>query len=808
MNRYVCIHGHFYQPPRENPWLEAIELQDSAHPYHDWNARINAECYAPNAASRILDLEGNITRIVNNYARISFDFGPTLLSWMEQKAPETYGAILTADRESCGRFGGHGSALAQPYNHMIMPLACRRDRQTQIAWGKADFRARFGRDPEGMWLPETAVDMETLDLLAAAGIRFTILSPQQALRVRPRGTTEWEDVSKGSIDPSCAYEQALPSGRRIALFFYDGSLSHAVAFERLLESGAAFSERILGALSDRKEGPQLVHLATDGESYGHHHRFGDMALAFALEQIEQTRDVALTNYGEFLTHYPAMHEVEIREHTSWSCAHGVERWRADCGCHTGAHPDWNQKWRTPLRESLDWLRGQLAPVFETAGAELFVDRWAAREAYIEVVLNRAPEKVRDFLDRHAKGARTEGADILRLKLLEMQRHAMLMFTSCGWFFDDLTGIETIQVLQYAGRALELAGDFAGGELEEQFLTRLAVARSNRPGAPDGREIYHEAVQPDRIDLLQVGAHYAVSTLIEDMPPVTHLYAYVAARLEHETHSRGRVRLILGRARISSEVTWEAAEVAYAALHLGEHHVSGGVRRLHDRAAYQAAAEAVRSAFFAGSPAELIPVMRERFPDRGFTLRSLFEDEQRKFVDLVLADHLTRADLAYLKIYRDNADLMRFMRELDLALPEDLKLAAQRALVHQLRFAIVSSKLNEEEIVQLLERAESEGVTLDSNALAFALQERMEEMARLLEREPGDLDTLRELASAVALIAHLPFGVDLWRVQNSYYRINTKYAAAFQRKAAGGDPAAVEWVGRLADLGAKLRVRPN
>ncbi|HEX5607858.1 MAG TPA: glycoside hydrolase, partial [Candidatus Binatia bacterium] len=319
MKRFICIHGHFYQPPRENPWLEAVELQDSAAPYHDWNARITAECYASNSVSRILDEQNRIRKLVNNYAKMSFNFGPTLLSWLAEKSPAVYDAILAADRESVKKFSGHGSAIAQPYNHMIMPLANRRDRITQIAWGIRDFETRFQRRPEGMWLPETAVDLETLELLADFGVRFTILAPHQAARTRRIGQSEWRELEDRGIDTNRAYRQRLPSGKSLALFFYHGPIARAVAFEGLLSHGERFIQRLYGAFSAQDEQEQLVHIATDGESYGHHHRFGDMALAYALDRIEADSQTALTNYGEFLARHPPNDEVEIVEKSSWSC---------------------------------------------------------------------------------------------------------------------------------------------------------------------------------------------------------------------------------------------------------------------------------------------------------------------------------------------------------------------------------------------------------------------------------------------------------------------------------------------------------
>jgi alpha-amylase/alpha-mannosidase (GH57 family) len=405
--RYICIHGHFYQPPRENPWLEEVEREESARPYHDWNERITFEAYAPNAFSRILDERGRIARIVNNYSRISFNFGPTLLAWMEREAPETYRAILAADRTSQERFSGHGSAMAQAYNHMILPLASTRDRRTQILWGIRDFEHRFGRPAAGMWLPETAVDLESLDLMAEAGIRFTVLAPHQAAAVR-EGEGAWDELRGGSPDTSRSYRVRLPSGREIAVFFYDGPLSQAVAFETLLADGAAFAGRLLEADARHGEGG-LTHIATDGETYGHHHRHGDMALAFALRRIEEEEGVLLTNYAEHLERHPPTMEARIREHSSWSCAHGTERWRADCGCSTGAHPEWNQRWRRPLREAMDWLRDRLEPLYEEAMGELVEDPWGARDRYIELVLDRSPGNVGAFLEREARRPPGEGA---------------------------------------------------------------------------------------------------------------------------------------------------------------------------------------------------------------------------------------------------------------------------------------------------------------------------------------------------------------------------------------------------------------
>jgi len=496
---YICIHGHFYQPPRENPWFEAIECQPSARPYHDWNQRVAAECYEPNGVARILDRNGLIERIVNNYSRISFDFGPTLLSWLETEDPATYRRILEADLESRERFSGHGSALAQAYNHALLPLCNRRDKVTQIRWGIGDFSRRFGRPPEGMWIPETAADLETLDLMAQAGLKFAILAPHQARRVRKRGERSWRTLANSDIDSTMAYAIVLPSGRRMALFFYDGPISRAVGFEKLLADGAAFASRLLGAFSTERNWPQLVHMATDGETFGHHHRFGDMALAFALHALE-SGPARLTNYGEYLERHPPTQLVEIWENSSWSCPHGIGRWKEDCGCATGAHPGWQQKWRAPLREALDWLRDRLQSLYDTDAARLVKDPCAARNAYIDVLLDRSPEAVERFLDGHQTHALGAGERVRILKLLELQRHAQLMYTSCGWYFDDISGIEAVQVLEYAARAIQLAEELTGGPgLEPAFLEILQKGPSNEPGLGSGRDVYQKFVKPAMVD---------------------------------------------------------------------------------------------------------------------------------------------------------------------------------------------------------------------------------------------------------------------------------------------------------------------
>jgi alpha-amylase/alpha-mannosidase (GH57 family) len=480
MNRFVCVHGHFYQPPRENPWTGEVDEEISAQPYHDWNQRITAECYRPNGLGQ-----------PSNYSRMSFNFGPTLLSWLGANSPETYRSILEADRMSRSRFSGHGSALAQAYNHAILPLANRRDKVTQVAWGIRDFEFRFGRRPEGMWLPETAVDGDTLEVLAEQEIGFTVLAPSQAARVREPGE-DWGDLDARGIDPREAYRVPLRSGSAISVFFYDGTLAHAVAFGELPRDGTEFARALLSRFRDDSD-RELVHVATDGETYGHHFRQGDHALAGALDAIEASGFATLTNYGEHLERFPPRREAQIVPNTSWSCSHGITRWMDNCGCSAGraaSHP-----WRRPLREALDWLRDTLDPLYEAAASGVFRDPWAARDDSIEIVLDPSGESVLRFLDRHAIGPLSAEDRSTALGLLELQRNTLLMYTSCGWFFDDPAGLETRQVLRYAARALELAEEHLGGSLEPLFLRLLERVRSSLGERRDASELYRTLRAP-------------------------------------------------------------------------------------------------------------------------------------------------------------------------------------------------------------------------------------------------------------------------------------------------------------------------
>lgn len=493
----LIIHGHFYQPPRENPWTGIIDRESGAAPYHNWNERIHAECYAPNAQAHLIGAHQTIERTVNNYEHLSFNFGPTLLAWLDRHHAHTYQRIIEADSASANARGGHGNAIAQAYNHAILPLCNERDRLTQVLWGIADFRHRFGREPESLWLPETACNNQILDLLIEQQFRFLILAPNQAARFRLKGDDEWQTTQPAGIDPTRAYRYLHQdrSGRSIAVFFYDGPASRAIAFEKALSSSAALVQKFKQAAARGN----LVTVATDGETYGHHFKFGDLCLAHATEVEAPAAGFKITNYGEFLDHHPAADEVEIDqgpygEGTSWSCIHGVSRWTRDCGCHTGGEAGWNQAWRAPLRATLNFLRDRAAAQFEDLGSDLLVDPWQARNDAIKLILDAGLSR-EEFLTSRARRALSRSDQARALMFLEMQHNCLLTFTSCGWFFSDISGIEAVQVLKYAARVMDLMDRLKLPSVRDEFLGRLSEAKSNRSELGNGADIFRRSVEP-------------------------------------------------------------------------------------------------------------------------------------------------------------------------------------------------------------------------------------------------------------------------------------------------------------------------
>jgi alpha-amylase/alpha-mannosidase (GH57 family) len=791
--RFICIHGHFYQPPRENPWLETVETQDSAAPYHDWNDRICAESYSPNGAARVVNVRNKIVRIVNNYARISFNFGPTLLSWLNDNAQRTYRMVLEGESRSRDRYRGHSSAMAQAYNHMILPLASPRDRDTQIRWGIADYRSRFGLRPEGMWLPETAADTATLEALAQNGIKFTVLAPHQCKRIRPlkplekkpeadsakkpesdkKPEIEWTDTPNSSVDTTRPYLVRFASGASIAVFFYNGPISRAIAFEGLLNSGDNLVGRLKTGFKDSTQ-PQLVHVATDGESYGHHHKHGEMALAYALRLVEKDKTVKLANYGSFLAQFPPEFECEIVDDTSWSCMHGIERWRSNCGCN-GGRAGWSQEWRAPLRKALNDLRDALAPLTESEAGKLFKDAWAARDAYIQIVLDRSPESADRFFAEHQAHLLSETERVRALELMEMQRHAQLMFTSCGWFFDDIGGIETVQIIAYAARVLQLAQQVFGeraASLEPAFLVGLAQAHSNDPKAGDGAKIYKKCVDTMELHLEQVAAHYAISSVFSSFADETELFCFHVQRISYDIYTSGRGRLALGRAHIASTITGHAQTFSFAVLHFGDQNITAAVKPYDDAdgSAFEAfAAEAAGHVQRADFP-EVIRQLDRYYGHADYSLTSLFSDEQRRIVQVILNSTLWDIENSLTTIYQDHASLLHYLSQAGLPKPSALNLAASFAINAGLRHVLEGDPIDQAQLRSYLSLAKADNVPLDTATLGYNADERMKRTMLELHMSAGSLEMLDRSLVLARTLTMLPFELNLWQAQNLWYEI--------------------------------------
>ncbi len=795
--KFICIHGHFYQPPRENAWLEVIELQDSAHPYHDWNERITAECYGPNTASRILDKEGVIKNILNNYSKISFNFGPTLLSWMESNDRETYDAILEADKESMLQFGGHGSAIAQVYNHLIMPLANRRDKETQILWGIRDFESRFKRKPEGMWLAETAVDYETLELLAEHNIKFTILAPRQAKATRIL-EGEWNQVNDQTVDTHKTYQCQLPSGKKIALFFYDGNISQSVAFNGLLNDGKRFADDLLKSFNEKDSGPQLVHVATDGETYGHHHKHGEMALAFCLNQIDKDKRVILTNYAQYLTLFPIVDEAEIIEDSSWSCVHGVERWKSDCGCNSGGHPGWHQQWRKPLRDALDWLRDATADIFERESSKILRDPWKARDEYINIVLRRSDENIKRFLKDHAIA---EASENRVLRLMEMQRHAMLMYTSCGWFFDEVSGIETAQVMQYACRVVQLASQIGDVDLEMEFLKRLEQVPSNVAALENAANVYKKHVLPSRTNLQRVGMHFAVSSLFEDEPESLIIFNYTTANDFFIKKEAGEQKLALGITKVKSLVTKSEKKFAFAVVCIGVHNIIGNISLDMDPEKFASMQFRMVNAFDEGRLGDVIGLMQTYFGPDKYTIWQLFQDEKRKILDQIAHQSLQDLEESLRRTYNRDYPLVNALANNDIPIPNAYRTTFEYILNADLIACFQPDKIN----VKQLERICGELVRWnlkieDTGKVARLAGESIFKELKRISSERENLRRLQRLNRIFPLLTDFNIEPNLHNTQNLYFEIS------MENKEKSTNELNKDWIEQFSLLGDNLGVK--
>ncbi|NES22052.1 MAG: DUF3536 domain-containing protein [Symploca sp. SIO3E6] len=725
---YVTIHGHFYQPPRENPYLDQIEPQPSAAPFHDWNERIHHECYRPNAFARVLNEQGEIIDLVNNYQYLSFNIGPTLMSWLERYDMEVYQRILEADRKSCDRLNGHGNAIAQVYNHIILPLANERDKYTQIRWGKTDFRSRFNRDPEGMWLAEAAVDYPTLEALVAEEIKFIVLAPSQAERCREIPTEEnpdpqWHQVGGSQIDPTRPYRCFLPNGKYIDIFFYDGPISRDMGFSNVLSNCDHFVSRLGLALRGDHRQSQVISVATDGETFGHHKHHTQMCLAYAFTQEFPRRNWTVTNFAHYLSLNQPTWEVVLKPVTAWSCAHGVDRWQDDCGCGGGG--GWHQKWRRPLRDALDWLRDELIKIYEDTGGQFFRDPWQARDEYIDIIREReasrnahgSPANLENFLTRHQHHQLTESEQIDALRLLEMQRHALLMYTSCGWFFEEISRPEGVQILRYAAHALALAGDVTGIELETGLRDRLAQAPSNVASFQTGEGVYQQLVVSSQVSFQQVAAHYAISSLFTNYSPQERVYCYEARQLDYQLQRMGSLTLAVGQLQLVSEITRESSELVFVVLHLGGWDFHCCIQPFMGRLAYSQIKEQLFDTLKQASAAQIILAIAKLFGEQTFSLQDLFAEERQRIMQLLTQENLTRLEQLYSQVYRDNYGvLMAFHRD-KLPVPQELQVAAEIALSNR---CLTNIRALEQEAsdsqLQLSYLAELEATATEANHL--------------------------------------------------------------------------------------------
>jgi alpha-amylase/alpha-mannosidase (GH57 family) len=807
--KYICIHGHFYQPPRENAWLEVIEQQETATPFHDWNERVNFECYATNAVARILDSDGKISSITNNYARMSFNFGPTLLSWMEKADPETYQLIIEADRESRRLFDGHGSAVAQVHSHLILPLANYQDKVTQVQWGIRDFEHRFGRKPEGMWLAETAANTETLEVLAEEGIRYTILAPRQAKAYRRLTESDtvsdaeaWHQVHNDNIDTRRPYLCRLPSGKSITLFFYNGNVAQGVAFEGLLNSGKRFTQKLLDAFDFNTNEPQLVHIATDGESYGHHHRMGEMGLADCLNRIEKDSPAKLINYGAYLAKYPPQYEAQIHENSSWSCVHGVERWRSNCGCNAGGgYGKWHQEWRAPLRFALNWLRDHLIPIYEQQAEEYVNNPWAVRNDYISVLLDRSEENIEAFLDKHTKRKLTKSERVHLLRLLEMQRNALLMYTSCGWFFDEISGIETGQILQYACRAIHYAKQVADVDYEPEFIIRLAQAPSNLSLYEDGGGVYEKNVQPAHVDLNRVAMHYAVSSLFEKYPEKLELFNYIATSEFFKKIEAGNQTLVIGRTVVRSKITHSEKHFSFAVLYLGQLNIIGNISLSLERERFDEMFIRVKTAFERADLAYVIGSLQEFFGPEKFSIWQLFKEEKLKVINSIAEKNLRNVESSFRKIQKENYQLFSGLAASGLPVPEAYLSAVEYVLDIDLKNFFTNEALIVHELERILNEYKKWQISFaDETAFKFAASERIYAELKTAERIGTPLSKLEHLNEILVLLNKMSIKLNVWKSETLYFNLYKQFES---RVRAYPSP---QWKAAFLRLGALLNVK--
>lgn len=813
MDRYLCIHGHFYQPQRANPWLETIEMQGDAYPWHDWNEKINAECYMVNGSAHLLDSQNKLIKIFNNYSKISFNFGPTLLSWIKMHDRKTYASIINADIAGRSVFSGHGNAIAQIYNHVIMPLASKQDKIIEVAWAISDFEANFGRKPEGIWLSETAVDTETLEILADFGIKFTILSPNQAKQTRKIAknpeSTSWFDVSDGSINTRMPYICRLPKDSSISIFFYDDSLSNKVSFGELLKNGETFAKNITGLPISKQELPEIIIIASDGETYGHHHQFGEMALSYCLDYIESKKLAKITVFGEYLQKYPPLYEVRIIENSSWSCDHGIHRWKQDCGCSSGSeqHPDWKQKWRAPLRGAIDWLARTNSSIY-IGEVQKYLKPYIdssdeAVKSFISIMDNRTGKSAEKFFSLFLKNPLEKPGRITFLKLLEAYRQCLLMQSSDGWFFDDISRIESIQILRHACRTMEILKDVTGRDLEPEFLKILKIAKSNLPEYGDGKSIYLLYVKKASSDFIKISARLALEILVsgeKEISDVCNIYSFEASEITYERIHMHDCTFIIGSAAVISKLTLESKNVIFAAYRYKNKNIlnsanmsafaktstddntleipsiSMQLRKFLESANKQNNADDFMD--YANTGRDLSAIkdyLAKRFAGKLFTISDFIKDEQIDIVEKMMASHNSSIYPQMANILNEYKETLNDFKEkkmlnyfMDGIFPNIYEFFGEYMLYN----IIKKPGLSQKDIFEMNWISEKIGIVnlINLESLGIISTKKLNETIESFSVEPENMESLKNLADFFDIIVKLKIPLNIWKSQNMIFEI--------------------------------------
>lgn len=805
MKKYVCVHGHFYQPPRENPWFNIIETEESARPYKNWNYRVGAECYAPNSFARILNEDKRIVEMVNNYSYMSFNIGPTLFQWLQEYDPEVYEAILESDKISRERFNGHGGAIAQIYNHMIMPLANKRDKMTQVKWGIEDFTTRFKRYPEGMWLPETAVDLQTLEALAAEDIKFTILAPHQAKGIKLLGSEGWHELKSHEIDTGRAYLCRLPSGNTMNLFFYNGELSHAVGFGTLLNDGKAFAQRLIQAGQNKRTEGRLVHIATDGETFGHHHRFGEMALAYCFDYIEKS-SAEVTVYADFLEKFPPEYEVQIHENTSWSCPHGVERWRNDCGCHTGRQSGWHQSWRKPLREAMNWMRDEVNEEFAKEFHDVFKDPWAARDEYIQVILDRSPERGSEFFMRHMKNYAVGEPLARAISLMELQLYLMLIFTSCGWFFDDITEIATIQVLRYGVYSIHIAGGLRKTNLEKNLLFFLEQALSNSAEYANGSDLIRKKVMRESAGSMSMAVQFALQLNYDKNYKEEPMHSYKIMKHESAQLESPHHMIFFGKMTLKNRVFFEVSEISYVIFQKVPYDIEAYATESALITDFKAVSRRLELFNQGKGPPGIEDYLCGKFSHR-FYLQDFFKDFQAGISYKKLGSAMEELERNQFDVFIQNYRILFYLMKHSLEIPRPILAGLANVLSRRIAYILESDEINLRQLKKYLSQARKFNVPLYVEEIEYAATDRIYTMMVTFLHENGlnDIMRLKELEVLIRTLAESQLELDIWKVQNLYYKIWNLRMKRHLQQAKSGDEKAQQWIYYIKQIGIHIKM---